>query len=574
MPVTRLRRLKKERILRVNKTGFIIMDLVFDFDTIYDLCVIGSGPAGIITALEYARLNPQKKTLLIEYGYSGQPAQNSLDDSIVNTNPVNHHEPYECTNKGLGGSSATWGGRCVMYDKADFNDRPVFEGECTWGTDIFDDIDQFLPRTSAYFECGSPFFNLKDIEKFSGTHIAENFVEGVVTDTTIERWSMPTRFGLRYADDINSQPNLTLIEGYEARDFTAPDIDGKVTALTIRHAKNRNLQKVNALNFVLAAGAQECTRILLRNKGLFTALGGVPHALGKYYQGHLSGKIASVKFYGAPGKTDYGFLVDEDGTYLRRRFQFSNDFLIEENLLNTAIWLDNPLYFDPKHGSGAMSFMYLAMITPVLGKKLAPPAVAHSITKGKITGIRKHLFNIIKDLPGSLLTPANIFYKRYVLKRKLPGVFLYSPRNIYALHFHAEQVPDASNSMELGADGETLIIKYALTERDINSVIKLHEVLDEGLKKCNCGELIYWFEKDELSQAIHSMSRDGLHQNGTTRISSSAADGVVDNNLKLWGVNNIFVCSSSVFPTSGQANPTFFLGAFAVRLASYLTKCV
>ncbi len=548
------------------------MESEFDFQAIYDLCIIGSGAAGIITALEFARLNPQKKVLLIEYGYKDQPIENELDNSIKNVNPVNHHDPYECTNKGFGGSTATWGGRCVMYDKVDFIDRPIINGGCTWNTEMLDEVEQYLPRTTSYFECGEPAFDLHNIPKFKDTRIAENFKEGVVTDSIVERWSMPTRFGDRYAEDIANQTNITLIECYEARDFSAPDKDGNVATVTIRQVKNKTTQEVKAKVFVLAAGAQETTRILLRNPQLFKSIGGPPAALGKYYQGHLSGKIASVRFKGDPQKTDYGFLIDDEGVYIRRRFQFTSDFLTKQNLLNTAIWLDNPLYFDPKHKSGAMSLMYLAMITPILGKKLAPPAIAHSITKGKVNAVHKHIWNIIRGLPGSIVTPAAIFYKRYVLKRKLPGVFLFSPDNTYALHFHAEQVPDVSNSMELGADGETLVINYNLTDADVDSVIKLHEVLDNWLRECNCGELEYWFEKEELSKAIYAMSRDGIHQCGTTRIAASPKDGVVDNDLKLWGTNNIFISSSSVFPTSGQANPTFLLGAFAIRLAEHLTK--
>jgi choline dehydrogenase-like flavoprotein len=96
-------------------------------------------------------------------------------------------------------------------------------------------------------------------------------------------------------------------------------------------------------------------------------------------------------------------------------------------------------------------------------------------------------------------------------------------------------------------------------------------LLDKWLRKCKCGELEYWFPSNELPAAIRSMSVDGLHQVGTTRISGNADDGVVDWNLRVWGASNLYACSSSVFPTSGQANPTFLLGAFAVRLAHHLS---
>lgn len=537
----------------------------------YDVCVVGTGPAGIILALEYSRKNPDRNVLLVEYGYKGQAFVNDLDDTIEIKNSINHHGPYECTNKGLGGSSATWGGRCVMYDEIDFIDRPIVADGCTWGLDLFREVANYVPRATTYFECGQPIFDLHQSPEFCDARIAENFIEGIVSDSVIERWSMPTRFGDRYAKDIAEQSNLILIQGYEARDFMVPDQTGNVSSMLIRDVKDKKVYEIKAKAFVLAAGAQETTRILLRNTQLFKNLASTPTALGKYYQGHISGKIASIKFTGNPLKTDFGFLKDSDGTYIRRRFQFSSKFLAEQNLLNTAIWLDNPLYFNPKHRSGAMSFMYLAMIMPIIGKKLAPPAIAHSITKGKVTGVPQHIWNIVRDLPHSLTTPAAIFVKRYLLKRKLPGVFLFSPANRYALHFHAEQVPDAANRMELGQDGESLVVHYELTDDDIQSVIRLHNVLDTWLRDCGCGELVYWYNKDELPAAIRNMSRDGIHQSGTTRIADSPIKGVVDQNLKVWGTQNVFVCSSSAFPTSGQANPTFFLGAFAIRLAEHLS---
>jgi choline dehydrogenase-like flavoprotein len=548
------------------------VDLTMAERQTYDLCVIGSGPAGIIVALEYEKLRPADRILLIEFGNGHAAARNRLDDAVKVVETRNHHLPYDCTNKGLGGSSASWGGRCVMYDEIDFMPREILNGQCTWDIRLFHEVNRHADRTAEYFECGDGQFNLREIPQFAASSIAEGFQNGDVIDSVIERWSRPTRFANRYGAHLSSSPQIHLLMGCEAFHFECPSPKAGVSEVGIRDFSGSRRGKISAAKVVVAAGTQETTRLLLRNQRIFSERGGPPDSLGKYYQGHVSGKIASVHFSGNPKKTDYGFLRTGDGVYLRRRLQLSTRALLEHDLLNTALWLDNPLYVDPEHRNGAMSFMYLAMITPVLGKRLAPPAIAHSITKGKVFAVPQHLKNILKDLPASLSIPASTFLGRYCLKRKLPGVFLYSPHNLYALHFHAEQLPVASNRMELAPDGETLNIHYKVTDQDIDSVIRTHELLDRWLRKCNCGELRYWFPKKELPEAIRSMSIDGLHQVGTTRIASNPRDGVVDEDLKIWGVPNLYVCSSSVFPTSGQANPTFLLGAFAVRLAKHLAS--
>jgi hypothetical protein len=258
--------------------------------------------------------------------------------------------------------------------------------------------------------------------------------------------------------------------------------------------------------------------------------------------------------------------------YVRRRFQFTKDFLKSKNLLNIAFWLDNPLYHDPTHKNGAMSFMYLAMISPILGKKLAPPAIKYSVTKGKVSGLGQHFLNLLRDFPKSILTPINIFCQRYLPKRKLPGVFLYNKQNTYALHFHSEQIPDKSNRMYLSENGSMLKIEYNILDADVKAILELHKELDNYLQSINCGKLEYWYPENELENAIRNNSKDGIHQSGTTRIADAPNEGVVDTNLKVFGTQNLYICSCSVFPTSGQANPTYFIGAFAVRMAHHLSN--
>lgn len=60
------------------------------------------------------------------------------------------------------------------------------------------------------------------------------------------------------------------------------------------------------------------------------------------------------------------------------------------------------------------------------------------------------------------------------------------------------------------------------------------------------------------------------HHIGTTRMSASASEGAVDKNLKLYGVDNLYVAGASVFPTTGVSNPTMTIVTLSLRLADYL----
>jgi choline dehydrogenase-like flavoprotein len=48
--------------------------------------------------------------------------------------------------------------------------------------------------------------------------------------------------------------------------------------------------------------------------------------------------------------------------------------------------------------------------------------------------------------------------------------------------------------------------------------------------------------------------------------------GVVDRDCRVFGTENFYVAGSSVFPTSGSANPTLTVVALALRLADHLDR--
>jgi choline dehydrogenase-like flavoprotein len=72
---------------------------------------------------------------------------------------------------------------------------------------------------------------------------------------------------------------------------------------------------------------------------------------------------------------------------------------------------------------------------------------------------------------------------------------------------------------------------------------------------------------------ISSKIRDarGDHASGTCRMHKEPSMGVVDANLKVHGMKNLYVCSNATFPSIGAVNPTLTLTALAVRLAKHLS---
>ena len=65
-------------------------------------------------------------------------------------------------------------------------------------------------------------------------------------------------------------------------------------------------------------------------------------------------------------------------------------------------------------------------------------------------------------------------------------------------------------------------------------------------------------------------SQRGDHAASTCRMGKSSATSVVNEDLRLHDVDNLWVCSNAVFPTGGAVNPTLTLVALSIRLGVHL----
>jgi len=63
---------------------------------------------------------------------------------------------------------------------------------------------------------------------------------------------------------------------------------------------------------------------------------------------------------------------------------------------------------------------------------------------------------------------------------------------------------------------------------------------------------------------------DVVHPARATGMADCECEGAVDRHSKVFGIDNLYVAGSSVFPTCGHANPTLTIVALALRLADRL----
>ena len=76
---------------------------------------------------------------------------------------------------------------------------------------------------------------------------------------------------------------------------------------------------------------------------------------------------------------------------------------------------------------------------------------------------------------------------------------------------------------------------------------------------------------DSSSCRVHRRILNAHHHAGTTRMHEDPRGGVVDQDLRVHGLENLFVAGGSVFPRAGWANPTLTIVALSLRLADHLS---
>jgi choline dehydrogenase-like flavoprotein len=152
-----------------------------------------------------------------------------------------------------------------------------------------------------------------------------------------------------------------------------------------------------------------------------------------------------------------------------------------------------------------------------------------------------------------------------------------------ALVVRAEQAPNPDSRVMLAQATDALGVPrvkldWRTSSLDRVSVAGLVNALDTEFRRLGLGEVepAPWLadtsEKWQVDPLISAHPIGGFHHMGATRMSSDPRQGVTDSHGRIHGIANLYVAGSSLFPTSGWANPTLTIIALALRTADAISS--
>jgi choline dehydrogenase-like flavoprotein len=523
----------------------------------WGICIVGTGPVGMAMAMEFDRLG--RDVLVLESGgLEIDPALTSAARAEI-ADERRHARMELAVCRVLGGTSWTWGGRSVPYDDVDFVERP-FVPESNWPI-THEEIRPWYRQATEYTLCGGDRFTIPYERKLT---------DGLTLDF-VERWATESKLILRHRQRLLDSPRIHLSLNSTVTGLRLNAVGDGIEALEVVTPLGPRL--IRARQVVLALGGVETTRLLLNMQEHHPNLfGGIDGPLGRYYMGHISGKITSVVFDMPAAFADLDYKLDTNQSWFRRRFMLTQAAQIEHQVMNTAFWPDNPPFYDPGHKSGVLSSVFLALAFPLTGRRLLSEAIRLAHTGPRPYPLGAHLRNAILGAPRGAADMYRILRDRFLRKPKKPGFLVSNPGGRYALHYHAEQIPQADSRIRLTNETDQFGLKRAaidlrFAEQDVDSVIRSHELLDQSLRANGIGRLEPWYSPEKMRSKVWEQAADGFHQVGSIRMGEDRGASVVNRDLCTHDLGNLYVASSAVFPTSGQANSTLLAVAMGMRLA-------
>lgn len=486
-----------------------------------DVCIVGAGPAGL--ALAWALQSSGMGVVLIESGRHGRDrAADDLNrgDSLGDPYP----DLMAARSRTIGGTSAIWntmvGGmphaKYVPLDRIDFERRDWIP-ESGW------------PVTRAMLE---PYYRKAEVvaglepagadsatlEAGRGSPLS--FPDGSLV-SAVYRFGAAERFGIVLPAALHLSQDVTLLYGATVTELATTDGGARVAAAGWA-TRSGTRGAVRASWFVLASGGIENARLLL--------LSNHSHAwLGRGFMEHpVDGTLRLVTRSPAlaPDAGFYGYPAGVDGPARMGRIGLSPELLHSEKLMNASL----RLIVDEEP-----AVLHSESLRPA-ARRLVPFPRLRRVVGDAIRGI---------GAATGGLSPAR-----------------------YRILIDLEQAPHRDNRVVLSERRDVFgrpvaALHWRWREKDQANREHIRSIVAREIERAGAGRI-----ESAVQVALDPNSH---HQMGATRMHPDPGEGVVDQHLRVHGVENLYATGSSVFPTAGFANPTFTILALTLRLADRLS---
>lgn len=513
-----------------------------------DICIVGAGAAGLALAREF--IGSRYSVVVLESGgLQSDRATQALYGVDTVGHPLRIEQGYVSRNRYFGGSTNTWGGRCIPLNAIDFEARD-WVSDSGWPFDR-QALEPFYRQAARVLRLPDYGYFRPDRwrSKLLGPLAPGLYAEGgeMVPEMALLGRS-PIKMGRVYRQQLAAAPNLRIVLQANVTELEPNPTATAVEQIHVATLGGHRFQ-VRARTYILACGGWENARLLLDStRHCPQGLGNPYDVVGRYYMEHpkiLLGRIyPRADLLRSPAVLDYAPIA---GGYGQMGLRLSDAQQRQARVLNHYVQLM------PGFPTGLPEAQKTWQWVCSRAKRLR----LDQIRQADLRQVAPHLGQI----------------GEYFLCRRLNWPIPYPYIDVFN---HMEQAPNPDSRVSLSRDRDALgshrlQVDLRVTPQEKESLLQLHRLMGRQLQQLGLGELV---TPDLDPAADWPNLTDASHHMGTTRMGLHPRRSVVDPDGLVHGLNNLYITGSSVFPTGGHANPTLTLVALALRLAHHLQTAV
>ena len=501
------------------------------------VCVIGSGPSGLV--LTRRLVEAGVSVVVLEAGPLEEPRRGAEPPIPVEyAGQPKRLDPT--TAQQVGGTSSLWHGLLAPLDAIDFEPRPWI-ADSGWPIGP-DELAPFYEQAAIRLGVDDPrYFDAEALPLDLKSLLAEMPFERSVLTNKMLIQPTPVR---RFRDDargyLAGTRHARLVYRARVVELLPPEASDSLIAEVVYLAPDNRSRRVHADHVVLSGGAYQNPRLLLNSRARWAAgIGNGQDLVGRYLADHPMGNLFQVRVQRPVKAHIYADFVYHPGQKIKTALRLTD---AQQQLLELP---NHAFYLRPSFAEGIDN--------------------RTEQTKLSLLTLRRNNFNLADAV--RVLSNLNVIMQIVVYQWSLNPTY-----RLADLFFVCEQVPNRDSRVTLaeriGPDGYPIArADWRLSSPDHESAAAIYDVLVErGLGRASFQPVhrrdqLGWGER--LSSAAHHL--------GTCRMAAAPSAGVVDRNLKVFGIENLYIADGSVFPTTGSANSTLTAAALALRLGDHLT---